>query len=187
MPKQTEINQDNFELLLEWLDSDREKAGHIYESIRQRLIKIFYARGFCAAEEMADETIDRVTGKIKKLSETYQGERALYFYAVAKKVFLEYSRKPRLQELPATLVKETVEDESEVYYECLDKCLAKMPPDRRSLLVEYYQGEKQAKIEQRKLLRSRLGISSQALRVRLLRLREELQKCVLSCVQKKFC
>ena len=50
MTKKVEISQDNFEKLLDWLHSDRETAGQIYESIRDRLIKIFHARGYCAAQ-----------------------------------------------------------------------------------------------------------------------------------------
>ncbi|MGC2237422.1 MAG: hypothetical protein WA584_14765 [Pyrinomonadaceae bacterium] len=187
MSKVSEISQDNFEKMLNWLHKDREAAGQKYESIRQRLTKIFYTRGCYEAEELADETIDRVTVKIKSLAETYQGEPALYFYAVAKKVFLEYSRKPRSEELPPTLVKEeTTDEDSEVYYQCLDKCLAKMPPAQHQLIIAYYQSDKHSKIEQRKRMEQILGISNQTLRVRALRLRAVLQKCVLSCVQKHF-
>lgn len=185
MAKKLEISHDNFEKLLEWLHSDREKAGQKYELIRNQLIKIFYARGSYSAEEMADETIDRVAGKIKHLSEIYQGEPALYFYAVAKKVYLEYSRKPRHQDLPATLVvKEQPADEtSEIYSQCLDKCLAALPGAHLELINKYYQGEKKVKIERRKKLAEQFGISTQALRVRALRLRGVLQKCVLRCVK----
>lgn len=186
MGKKVEISPDNFEKLLHWLHTDREVAGQEYESIRSRLVKIFYVRGCCNAEEMADEVIDRVAGKVERISENYQGERSLYFYAVAKKVFLEYSRKPKPQELPIILAKETTDETSEVYYECLDRCLTEMPSNQRQLVIEYYQGERQAKIKQRKSIELRLGISNQALRVRVLRLRSILQKCVLSCVQKSF-
>ncbi|HVE58946.1 MAG TPA: hypothetical protein VNB22_19135 [Pyrinomonadaceae bacterium] len=188
MATKVEINQDNFAKLLDWLHPDADTAGKIYESVRNRLIKIFYARGSCIAEELADETIDRVVGKIKWLSEHYEGEPFLFFYGVAKKVFLEYSKKPKLQELPATLIKENAASEnSEIYYECLDRCLAKMLPAQQELILEYYQGEKQAKIKQRKLMEARLGISNQTLRVRILRLRETIQKCVRNCVEKNFC
>src|SRR5215203_3588823 len=188
MTKKAEINQDNFESLLVWLHRDRETAGKIYESVRNRLVRIFYARGYDDAEELADVTIDRVAGKMTELSETYRGDPFLYFHGVAKRVFLEYSRKPRLQELPVNLINETDgDDEAEIYYKCLDNCLAKMPPTQQQLILEYYQGEKQAKIKHRKFIEARLGISNQTLRVRLLRMRESLQKCVLDCVREKFC
>ena len=188
MTKKAEISQDNFEKLLDWLHSDRETAGQIYETIRNRLVKIFYARGYSAAEEMADETIDRVAKKSKALSETYQGEPSRYFYAVAKNISLEYSRKPKFEELPVILVKEeTANEQVEIYHQCLDKCLTKMPSNQHQLIIEYYQGEKQAKIKQRKLIEMRMGIPSQTLRVRVLRMRKILQECVSKCVQENFC
>jgi DNA-directed RNA polymerase specialized sigma24 family protein len=188
MTEKIEINKENFEELLNWLAPDRELAGQIYESIRDRLIKIFYSRGCQIADEMADETIDRVTKKIKILSATYEGNPSMYFYGVAKKVLLEYSRKPKPQELPVNILKtEMTDDVSEKYYECLDKCLMKMPGEQNQLILEYYQGEKRAKINQRKTMMLRLGISNQTLRVRLSRMREVLQKCVSKCVEGKFC
>lgn len=82
MYKTPEINPEEFEKLLLWLDRDRESAGRAYEQIRLRLIKIFYARKCSVAEELADETIDRVAKKAASLLESYKGEPALYFYAV---------------------------------------------------------------------------------------------------------
>jgi hypothetical protein len=52
-----EMNQEQFEQLLNWLDSDRDKAGAKYESIRKRLIKLFVCRGCDVAEDLADQTI----------------------------------------------------------------------------------------------------------------------------------
>ena len=52
-----EMNQEQFEQLLNWLDRDRDKAGAKYEAIRKRLIKLFVCRGCDAAEDLADQTI----------------------------------------------------------------------------------------------------------------------------------
>jgi RNA polymerase sigma factor (sigma-70 family) len=188
MIKNFEISQNSFEQLLDWLDLDREVAGQKYELIRTRLIKIFYNRGCHLAEDLADETIDRVARKIEDIAKNYKGEPSLYFYGVAKNIFLEYSRIPKSEELPATLVKEkTADEDAEKYHECLDKCLKKISSDQRYLIVTYYRGEKKIKIEQRKKLEKILDISNKTLRVRALRIRLILQKCVLNCVQENFC
>lgn len=187
--KKIELTENNFENLLNWLDSDRNAAGRKYEMIRERLIKIFYGNGCFAAEEMADETIDRVSRKVETLSAAYQGEPSLYFYAVAKKVFLEFNKQPKPEELPQHLSgKESqVEAEAEAdYNRCLKECLAKIPAQQAQLIIAYYAGEKQAKIKQRKKLAESLGISEQGLRVRALRIRQNLHKCVSGCVRKKF-
>lgn len=151
MTKKSHISEDEFDKLLGWLDADRDVAGKKYESIRLRLIKIFYARGCHSAEELADETIDRVTEKINTLLESYRGDPALYFYSVAKKILLEFMRKPKNKELsPALAHKETGNEGVEIHYECLDKCLQSLMPEQRKFIMDYYQGEKRAKINERK-------------------------------------
>nr|MDQ3743617.1 hypothetical protein [Acidobacteriota bacterium] len=64
-------DQDDFDSLLAWLDADREEAGKKYESIRLRLIRIFTCRGRHDSEELADETIRRVTLKAPTLAGEY--------------------------------------------------------------------------------------------------------------------
>lgn len=186
MTIKTELSQDSFEELLNWLDSDREQAGRKYEKIRSRLITIFSARGCHLSEELADETIDRVARKIENLLASYQGEPALYFYAVAKKIFLEYAKKPKTAELPALATEEKPDSEdADVYYECLEKCLQNFLPEQRELITKYYQEEKRAKLELRKKLENELGISSENLRTRAFRIRRILQKCVVNCVEEQ--
>lgn len=183
MAKGPEITQDNFEQLLDWLDPCRDKAAEKYESIRARLIKIFYARGCFPAEELADETIDRVTKKSADLSMSYTGDPALFFYGVAKNLILEFRRKPRFEELPRTISNAPDEEtEDDEYSDCLDRCLGRLDQSQHELIITYYQGEKREKIIRRKTLQSRLGISGEALRVRVLRIRSGLQRCVLNCV-----
>jgi RNA polymerase sigma factor (sigma-70 family) len=185
MLKKTEISSENFEKLLSWLNKDREIAGQKYQTIRSSLIKIFYGRGCHLAEELSDETIDRVTRKIDYLTETYNGDPSLFFYAVAKKVFLEFLRKPKTEELPITIAEEKTHDEEmEHYYECLNTCLQKLPPDQRDLITKYYQMEKTAKIDLRKNLAKQSEMKYEQLRVYSFRIRKELRKCILSCVKK---
>lgn len=182
MANKSEIQQDNFEKLLAWLDRDREIAGQKYESIRAYLIRIFLARGCQAAEELTDETIDRVAGKIDHLIETYKGDPALYFYAVAKNVAFETFRQKPLAELPANLAQpENNSAEPSTYSRCLEYCLSKLTAEKRQFILDYYQGEKADKLNRRRHMADRLGISNLALRNRALRLRTNLQECVLDC------
>ena len=78
-----------------------------------------------------------------------------------------------------------VEPESgEERLECLQKCLQTLSSDNRELILQYYQGEKGEKIQNRKKLIERLGIPVNTLRMRALRLRERLQVCVEDCVSR---
>ena len=93
MKKNWVLSQESFDALLDWLDPDREVAGQKYEDIRQRLIRIFASRGCAAAEDLSDETINRVANKVREVRPTYVGNPALYFYAVGNKVHREYLRR----------------------------------------------------------------------------------------------
>jgi DNA-directed RNA polymerase specialized sigma24 family protein len=65
---------------------------------------------------------------------------------------------------------------------CLRNCLQTLSPDNRELILQYYQGEKGEKIDNRKKLLERLAIPVNTLRMRALRLRERLQSCVEECL-----
>ncbi len=184
MKGQSNLTQAAFDSLLSWLDADREQAGRKYEQIRQRLIKIFTCRGRPDAEELADETINRVTLKAQELSKDYVGDPALYFYGVAQKVYLESLRKR--PEPPPVPPPDATSEEVEAEYECLESCVGRLPPGHRELVLEYYQNDRRAKIDHRKELAARLGIAQNALRIRAHRIRLTLQRCVEGCLAQRL-
>lgn len=179
MNKDWVLTKESFDALLAWLDPAREEAGRKYEEIRLRLIKIFACRGCCEPEDLADETINRVSKKLNEIQETYSGDPARYFYGVANKVHLEYLRR---KPAPVQPVRTENSDEIEKEFECLERCILKLTPDNRLLVLGYYQDEKRAKIDHRKNLAEQMGIAVNALRIRACRIRASLQKCVQSCV-----
>lgn len=177
---------DNFDELLSWLHPDRDQAGKKYEDIRRRLIRVFIHRGCTTAEDLADETITRVTRKVLEVKAAYNSgdDPALYFYGVARNVYREYlKRRPVPLLSPPTAPPPEGTDESSLQYDCLEKCLKLLTPQNRELIMEYYHSAEEAKIENRKKLASRLGLALNALRIRAHRIRAELKKCVLECVK----
>jgi RNA polymerase sigma factor (sigma-70 family) len=181
MVRESNINKEEFEKFLHWLDTDRDAAGQKYELIRDSLIKIFYARGcYDAAEELADETIDRVIKKIDKLAETFEGEPARYCHGVAKNVFLEYLRRPKTAELPPDIMEQIKVDmtENEADIRSLHKCLKKLKPEQRRLIVGYYEGEKGDNIKRRKEIEQEFNITNETLRIRIYRIKKNLQECI---------
>jgi len=181
--KKWTLTQDAFEDLLNWLNPERERAGEKYENIRRRLIKIYSCRGCVVAEDLADETINRVAKKVSQLKDTYQDDPALYFYGVARKVYLEYTRKQSFSVPPPATLAAPAPDEVEPEYECLEQCIEQLDARNRDLVIDYYQEEKGDKIEHRKELAQRLGIALNALRIRAYRIRAGLQECVLNCLK----
>lgn len=175
------LTQEMFEQLLAWLDEDRDRAGKKYEEIRYQLINIFIMRGCLVSEELADKTIDRVAGKVKDIAGTYVGDPALYFYGVARMIYLEHvrSRPAILPALPSQS-----EKESERSYACLQRCIDKLSPANRELILAYY-GEEQSGEEGRRRLAARMGLELNALWVRVHRIREKLRGCVTECLKNK--
>lgn len=173
-------DQDDFDALLAWLDADREEAGKKYENIRLRLVKFFACRGRHDAEELADETIRRVTLKAPKLAKEYVGDPALYFYGVARMLVLEVFRKP-----PAVVPPPTPADpeEKEKEYRCLEGCMARLRQTDRELILDYYRYEDGGKVEHRRRLAERLGIGQNALRIRVHRIKAALLLCVTACLE----
>lgn len=186
--RETIVTQDEFDTLLTWFNANREEAGRKYEEIRHRLIRIFMSRGCYVAEELADETMTRVCKRVKEIAPTYEGEPALYFYAVANNVFREFTKKkPSVPVTELLEAPETTEPREEIErrYKCLDRCLEKEKPENRELIMQYYEGEKLAKINQRKRMAALLGLDLNALRIRVCRIRRRLHDCMLICLEQE--
>ena len=187
MKKQRQVlSQAEFDQLLSWLGPNPDKAGEKYESIRQALMELFEAWHCCEPDELADETINRVVTKLDTIVVTFSGDPALFFYGVAKMVRHEYFRKIRARELardpPAEPTNEP-DDEKELLHNCLDECLSKLPPKDKDLVLMYYEGDKRKKIDIRKRLRMELDLSGNTLRVKVHRIRNTLEECILQCLE----
>src|ERR1041384_4348566 len=174
------LTQERFDSLLNWLDPDRDRAGAKYEAIRLRLEKLFAARGCSENEDLADETINRVVSRIDKLG-NYSGDPASYFYGVAQKVYLEYTRRMSSGAI-AIEPEPKVSDSLERELSCVERCLEPLPIHNREMILRYYQ-EKRATSDSKKVLAEELGISVNALRIRAYRIRAALQDCVHACLE----
>jgi RNA polymerase sigma factor (sigma-70 family) len=194
------INWDNFELLLAWLDPDRERAAVKYEEIRNGLVNVFNWRGCYDAEDLADETIGRVINKVPEIAPNYKGDPALYFYGVAKHLLFEVGRRAQSkaenvspeqlqdtavpEQLRAAAAADNAGDHGDAGYECLEQCLLTLPEADRELILNYYQQEKHT-IEFRRQLAQRHGLTANNLRVKVYRIRATLHDCIQSCLANK--
>ena len=186
MKKGWVLTQELLDTLLDWLDPDRESAGHKYETIRLRLIKVFTSRGCPEAEELADETINRVASKLSEIVNEWEGDPILYFFKVAQYVFAEHrtkeSRREMLNQDPVVMPIVTEENENNLEYECLLHCLEVLRINERTLVVNYYEHQGHAKIKQHQQMANAMGIAINALRIRAFRIRKTLRECVQECV-----
>lgn len=173
------MSEEALEALLDWLDPNRDEAARKYEQIRSGLINFFIFRAPCDAEDLSDETINRVSNRLSEIKHEVNGERARYFFGVARKVHLEYLRR----KIPQPPVEPPNDSERvEIEFRCLEDCISKLSAENRRLVLDYYQADGRQKIEQRKKLAEELGIAPNALRIRAYRIRAALQKCLEKCV-----
>lgn len=182
-----------FSILLARLHpGDESLAAEKYEELRLKLVKCFVWKG-CAqasADELADETLDRVAAKLSQ--ETEIQNLTAYACEVARFVWLEFCRKRKEDfygdGVPEIAVQPQIEDEPDLRLSCLKSCLAEVASNENdhTLIVGYYSadaGEKNK--DTRKQLAEKLGLTATALKVKACRLRERLEKCVNQCVKKR--
>lgn len=173
-------NDEAFEKLLKWLDPNRDKAGEKYKTIHFRLIRVFASRGCYDGEHLADRTFNVVASRIDWLIENYEGNPALYFYGVAKKIFLEQNKKKPPPQPPPPPDLTEVERKCGCLEECLEQELS--ISDRR-LVLRYHEKEKKEKIILRKQLAEELAISINALRIRVHHIHTQLRPCIERCLK----
>lgn len=180
---QTPEDLDN---LLLWLGQNTTSGARQYEEVRRKLIGLFEYRGCEAPEDLADETLDRTARAILMPGFTCDGNPIAYLRGVARNVYFEWLRRSRAvsqETLPeiADTVAEVPSDEVETLFDCLEQCLAKLPSDKRALLLRYYSGERAAKIDGRMRLAQEVGIALNGLRTQIFRLRKVVRRCVEAC------
>lgn len=183
------LTQEAFDNLLRRFAADRDEAARQYERLRLKLVRFFEWRALEAPEECADETIDRVARRLDEGKEV--DNIASFSYGVARKILLERTRPREMttldlenaRDVPAPPVTEEAEPNERL--RCFDQCLDSLSEDKRTLIIDYYQDEKRAKIDLRNQLAERLSIPLNALRIRVHRIRISLESCVNQCLQLK--
>lgn len=188
--KDWELTRESFERFLDWLDADREQAGRKYEAIRRGLIAIFNCRGCSAAEDLADEAINRAIRQLSSIEDAYEGDPAKYINGIARFVALEYFNRqakryggPAPEDLPdpSQPGEPDEEDEREMLSRCLRRCLEQLKPEKRKMFTLYYREGNRSNLDHRRSLAELFGCSINALRIQMHRLNEELRICIADC------
>lgn len=188
--KERELTPESFTKLLAILDPDPETAGGKYEKVRRQLIKFFECRGSFISDELADETLNRLARKIDEGEEIEKNVYALSL-GIARFVLLESLKSPEnrrveMKELATVAAPPgSWEADDELWEVCLRECLRGVSKENRELIIEYYEDEGRARVDERKMLAARLGISLNALVNRAKRTRDKLEECVTRCVKRK--
>jgi DNA-directed RNA polymerase specialized sigma24 family protein len=185
----SELTQEALDRFLRSLDPDRDIAGAKYLEVHKNLERFFEWRGCPSPLDHADEAITRTAQRLVRGDAIR--DPATYVIGVARLLFLEIQKELAKErriaaahaELPQTSAARP--EATELRVECLHGCLDRLPADNRELILLYYEGEKGAKINNRKHLTEQLQVNVSTLRMRALRIRERLMLCVETCVSQK--
>lgn len=178
------LTRSRFDRLLGWLDTDVERAARKYEHTRRSLIKFFESRGCHAAEEQADKTIDRVARRVREGTLIHAPEPVMYFYGVARHVLQEYYRRPSATTPPLLYVPDDPASRHR-RIECMGRCLDTLPAESRVLMTEYCTVDKSRAKELRTAMARRMGMTLNTLRIRVHRIRQQLERCVRGCMERE--
>lgn len=178
------ITQEQFDSLLTWLGKDRDSAARRYQIIHAGLVRIFASKGFNDAEDLADETINRVMVRLPQIRGSYIGEPAYYFHGVAKNIIRESVRR---KEISGSLKEARfdpvvgIQEDTKEDLNCLDHCLDRLSTQKKDLILDYYLYEGHQKIRHHKNMADQLRITEGAFRSRAHQIRLKLQNFMHQC------
>ena len=167
------------------LDFDMERAADKYEDIRRTLISYFRGRRFNEAEDLADQTIDRIAERAQE-----SWNNVAFARAVARRVASEQYRKRKivsLEILPELMQNAKYggdEDEDALFrhrLNCLRVRLRELCPLDRRMLLEYYECTQTTRFRDKKELAEAFSLTRGALTVRVFRIRRKLRQLLGKC------
>ena len=165
------------------LDNDISQAAKRYERLRLKLIHLFEWRGAVFAEDLADETLNRVIRRFEQGVDLDASSVQRFSAGVAHRVFLEHLREVRRRSPapPAETHPPWVargRQTTDLRLRHLDGCLARLSADERALILRYYGGEPSQRMARRRKMAEELDIQPGHLRIRAFRIRNKLERWI---------
>ena len=184
------LSESSFNSFLNWLDDGEASDGQRYLEMRDRLVWYFDRKNCLNADDLADETLNRVARRLEEEGSIKTDTPAKYCYTVARFVFLEHLRSADTKNTPLDDVNigyHRTDDSGdaeikEQMLKCLEKCTTSLEAGSRDIILRYYLGDQREKIDNRSVLAKDLGISANALAIRACRIRNKLEACVSKCM-----
>lgn len=176
------LGAEALEGLLARLGPEREAAGLEYERIHRRLLAFFESHGSLEPDRDADETLDRLARKLRE-GHVIRDVPA-YVHGLARNVLRETWRRARRELSAREALRDTLPPApaNGRLWNCFDRCLAGLEPERAELLVAYYATARSPNRVWRAELAASRGLSLNALRIRVFRAREALRESLNRCL-----
>ena len=181
MKKERDPTPEEYQKLLLWIDEDCDEAARKLLLIESRVTKIFVSRGCDIADELTEETRNRIAVRIDNIKEKFPDPQRC-FIGFLNKVHWEYLRDEKIRNTakppPSPRPIEVLEREDQ----CLEKCLVALPPQEKDIVVRYFGGDGAERREERKKLARELNLTANALRIQAHRLRKKTLQCLRGCL-----
>jgi DNA-directed RNA polymerase specialized sigma24 family protein len=190
--------ESGLQILLHRLGPDSSTAGQEYEKLRARLRKLFEINRCSDSDGMVDRVFERVEKKLEDIQrnpEENEEVRNIFGFVtgVARNVLREHwvSREIKTGEIETDIQDQRVEQDEaerereEKRLECLEVCLSDIPQKTRRQLLDYHSGQGREGINRRKQIAEEENISLENLRVKMLRVRRDMEKCILQCLRQE--
>lgn len=191
------LDRDGFEALLSALHADRAEAAERYAALRDRLGRFFEWNHADDPDALADEVMDRLARRAidggKEAEAVRQPEK--FAAGIARLMLREQWRRQKADaKLAATLQNQALElprqleeqKQTEVAAGFLEDCMSRLAASQRDLIQRYYSTEARNQIDARKELAQEFDISLNALRNRALRIRQDLEDCVRTKLERNL-
>jgi DNA-directed RNA polymerase specialized sigma24 family protein len=184
-PMPGDVDAAAWTALLDFLGGGRTDRGAAYVDARRRLQFFFEWKGCAGAPELADEVLNRVAAKLAAGERIHTGEPLRYVLGVARLVSLEAYRRMGKQRSDDGVAHVANDDggeriDGERRLAALEACLESLPARARELLVRYHAHDGGRDAEHRRQLAEEWRLTANALRIRIHRLREQMEGCVRS-------
>ncbi len=157
--------------------------------VRQLLIGYFRRLKCQDCESLADKTIERLASILGKFRDKLPTNPLRFSIGVARLIYKEHLRNDvrRNADLPDDLDERVNQnpsnDDAEILDRCLARCLQEIDANKRDLFTRYYSADGKDSQAIRDVIAAELGISITALRLRVMRIKDELRACITKCRQ----
>ena len=168
---------DRYEEFFRLLEPTATSTSSGFAQCRLKLLK-FFAWRFCEdPANLADETIVRLIKNVNAGTVVSSDHPYSYVYAVALNVFREYQRTKEKTKIisrgnPADAAAQSVR-----VVDCRELCLSQLSSDKTSFMARYYLGD-------REVMMKELRLTSNALRLKVFRIKQRLRRCCADCQKK---
>jgi len=169
----TELTREAWNQFLRALAPEPSEAGSRYEQLRTGLIALYRWRELPWPEDLADQALDHAACQLG-LGAGLRADLGVYLQGIAHRIGDEARQRRRAQAIDAATLPDALRADPDDPLPRLCRCLDDLPRRDRKTLLEYETGTGYERVRRRKALAAELGIPTNALRVRVHRLRARL-------------